>query len=85
MIVERELYLSVLNPGSSYLQTYRLNQDVTILTNDNYVLQGIIVDIKEKSVVIECGEDKNQITIDYDYIAKIADTDWLCGDDIREP
>ena len=46
MIVERELYLSVLNPGSSYLQTYRLNQDVTILTNDNYVLQGIIVDIK---------------------------------------
>lgn len=84
MIAERELYLSVLNPGHSYSQTYVLNQDVTILTNDNYVLQGIIVDIKEKSVVIEDGESKNKITIDYDYMVKIADTDWLSGDDIRE-
>ena len=84
MIAERELYLSVLNPGSSYSQSYRLGQNVTILMNNDKVIVGEIQQIEKDYIVVQ-DNDKEFKTVIYKDMVKIADTDWLCGDDIREP
>ncbi|NCI19829.1 hypothetical protein EJM73_09335 [Clostridium botulinum] len=85
MIASRELYLKVVNNGGTGNESYRINEDVTILMNNDCVLRGIIEEIYEKFFTISIISNKKEfIALKYEDIKKIANTEWLAGEDIRD-
>lgn len=83
MLVSRELSLKVSRDMFGRQEYYWIDEDVTILTKDNRVIEGKIISINEESVTLT--NDNGNSTIWYEDIKNIADTDWLAGEDIREP
>lgn len=83
MIVKRELSLKVIdNMFTMPTYYYYLNEDVTILTNDNEVFEGKITSI-EKLHLSLMDKEEGLVIIKFENIKKVANTDWLCGSDIR--
>lgn len=82
MRIERDLSIRV-NKGYSVTKNFYLDDDVTILTKDDIVLEGRIVAIQSKGLAIE-DKKIGVVMVLYMDIENIVDTDWLCGGDIRE-
>lgn len=83
MYIERDLSLKVSKTPAGNTSYYFLNQHVTILTKDDVVLKGKILSLLSKGLALE-DDEKGVISIKYEDIKDMADTDWLCGEDIRE-
>lgn len=83
MIASRELYLSVIDNGGIGKQSYEINEDITVLMNNDCVIRGIIEQIDEKYLII-FDKNKEYLILKYKDIKKIANTDWLSGEDIRD-
>lgn len=82
MYIERELRLKVSRDILGIQEYYWIDEEVTILTKDNKIIKGTIIFIDEESITLT--NDNGNPTIWYNDIKNIADTDWLCGTDIRE-
>lgn len=83
MYIQRDLSLKVSKSLFGTTSHYYLNQHITILTNDDTVLKGTILSILSDS--LEIKEDSiGSVSVLYENIKDIADTDWLCDDDIRD-
>ena len=81
MLITRELSLKVSRDMWGIQDYYWIDENVTILTKDNKVIEGEIISIDEESVTLT--NDNGNTTIWYKNIKNIADTDWLDGEDIR--
>lgn len=81
MLITRELSLKVSRDMWGIQDYYWIDENVTILTKDNKVIEGEIISIDEESVTLT--NDNSNTTIWYKNIKNIADTDWLDGEDIR--
>ncbi|MBE1305862.1 hypothetical protein G4W71_17805 [Clostridium botulinum] len=82
MIANRELYLKVINNGGTGNERYHLGEDVTILMNDDWVVSGVIKQIYETFLTLSSANQ--YITLEYENMIKIANTEWLAGEDIRD-
>lgn len=82
MIANRELYIKVIDNGSCGANYYEIDENVTVLMKDNSIITGTIKQIEEEYVII-LNNNKNLINIKYKDMHKIANTDWLGGEDIR--
>lgn len=83
MYIERDLSLKVYKGLFGNTNHYYLDEEVTILTTNDIVLEGKITSIQEKGLIIENKEGNNIILLYVD-IKDIANSDWLGGADIRE-
>lgn len=83
MYIARDLSLKVSKSPFGTQNRYYLDEEVTILTTNDVVLEGKISSIQEKGLTIENEEGNNTILLYVD-IKDIANTDWLGGTDIRE-
>lgn len=83
MYIERDLSLKVSKSPFGTSNRYYLDEEVTILTNNDIVLEGKISSIQDKGLILE-SEEGNNIILLYVDIKDIANTDWLGGVDIRE-
>jgi len=85
MLASRQLYLKVMNNGGTGNENYRLDEDITILMNDGSILRGIIKQIYGNFFTIpNINNKKEYSTLKYEDIKKIANTEWLAGEDIRD-
>ncbi|EKS4345030.1 hypothetical protein QB607_003033 [Clostridium botulinum] len=85
MLASKELYLKVMNNGGTGNEYYRLDEDITILMNNDCVLRGIIKQIYGNFFTISIISNKKEfITLKYEDIKKIANTEWLAGENIRD-
>ena len=82
MLISRELSLKVSRDMFGRHEYYWIDEDITILTKDNKVIEGKIISIDEETVTLT--NDNGNPTIWYEDIKNIADTDWLADEDIRE-
>ncbi|MEG2786433.1 MAG: hypothetical protein RR942_01340 [Romboutsia sp.] len=82
MIIERELYLKVDKDLWGSSTRFWIDEDITILTKDDSVIDGILKEINVDNIII--SKDNINFQIYFKNIEKIADTDWLGGCDIRE-
>lgn len=83
MYIERNLSLKVSKGLFGSTNHYYLDEEVTILTNKDIVLEGKITSIQDKGLMLE-SEEGNITIVLYVDIKDIANTDWLGGVDIRE-
>lgn len=83
MIANRELHLKVIDNGGCGSQYYTINENITVLMNNNNIIIGTIQQIEDEYLSI-CNNDKGLINLKYKDMNKIANTNWLGGEDIRD-
>lgn len=82
MVINRDLSLKVMEGVYCSVKHFYIGEDITVLSKQNEVFQGVLKDINLDNIVIIF---KNNDTIIYfNDIEKIANTNWLGDEDIRE-
>lgn len=78
MIAKQELYMSVSVGFFSPDKRYYEGAELTVLTTDDKVYEGVLTCIGEEGFTI------NNDIIFYSEVRNIEKTDWLDGEDIRD-
>lgn len=82
MVLSRDLSLKVIQGICCNISHYYIGEDITILNKSNEVIEGTLRDINVDNIIIE--NNSNDTIIYFKDVEKIADTDWLAGEDIRD-
>lgn len=86
MEVAQDMRLKVSKTEWNHYDYYRIDENVTVLLNDDKVLEGKIKYINKWSLALNLIDNDNSsmVMIRYDNIKDIANTNWLAGTDIRD-
>ena len=80
MVANKEIYLEYYSvKGNKHVAN--INDDITILLNDDSVTSGILKVIENEYLIIY--NNKYEL-YEYKDIKDMADSDWLDGEDIKE-
>ena len=61
---------------------YEMNEDITVLTKDDFIHKGKIVSIDDDAFTIANEKEENIVML-YSNMKNIANSDWLADEDIR--